>query len=417
MLQRLAACAVGVAVLCGPLAAQAVTPPRAPIPLQSALADAWRRHPGSSAVDARIAAARARLTAAGRPTYNPEAEFSADDNGPDRTATGGLKLTLDLGNKRGARRDAAAARLTQTEVQARLARRDFARQWITALADVHSARERLRIGERRLDSVHRFADIAKKQYTAQDISGLERDLAQLALDEALAEQSTLISELADAQARYSAVGGETGNPRIAVLPTAQLPGAATTATDIARLPDLQVAQAEALAAQRDIVVAKKNRVADPTVGVRIGTIELDRRTRDRVAGFTVSIPLHVRNSYRAEVEAAEADATAAEADVARLRLQLEADQRRAIDSYAAARNAWTLWSSSRGTDSDRRSALLEKLLRGGDISPSDFLLQLRQSLDTQLAGAALEARVWRSWTDYLATTGQLERWTGLEATP
>jgi len=393
-------------------------PPQAPIPLQSALADAWRRHPGSSAVDARINAARARLKAAGRPTYNPEAEFAADDNGPDRTLTGGIKLTLDLGGKRGARRDAAAARLTQTEAQARLSRRDFARQWITALADVHSARERLRIGERRLDSVRRFADIAKKQYVAQDISGLERDLAQLALDEALADQSTLISELADAQARFSAVGGEIDNTaRIATLPTAQLPSAATTATDVARLPDLQAAQAEALAAQRDIVVAKKNRVADPTVGIRVGTIELDRRTRDRVAGFTVSIPLHVRNTYRAEVEAAEADATAAEADVARLKLQLEADQHRAIDSYAAAKSAWAQWSSSRGTDSDRRTILLEKLLRGGDISPSDFLLQLRQSLDTQLAGAALEARVWRSWTDYLSATGQLERWAGLEATP
>lgn len=425
MLQRLAACAVGVAVLCGPMAVRA-TPAqpvaanpdsRAPIPLQSALAEAWRRYPGATAVDARIVASRARLTAAGRPMYNPEAEFSADDEGPDRTMTGGMKLALDLGNKRGARREAAAARLTQTEAQARLARRDFARQWITSLADVLSTRERVRVGERRLDAVRRFADIAKKQFTAQDISGLERDLAQLALDEALAEQSTLISEQADAQARFTAIGGDPNSIGIVSLPTEQLPKDVAAIADVTRLPDLQVAQAEMLAAQRDIVVAKKNRIADPTIGLRAGTIQYDGRRRDRVAGITVSIPLHVRNSYRAEVEAAEADATAAEADVTRLRVQLKAEQRSAIDGYAAARNAWTHWSASRGTDSERRIALLEKLLRGGDISPSDFLLQLRQSLDTQLAGAALEARVWRSWTDSLAATGQLERWAGLEVTP
>ncbi len=425
MLQRLAACAVGVAVLHGPMAVQAAPfqpvaaniDSRAPTSLQSALAEAWRRHPAVAAADARIAASRARLTAAGRPVYNPEAEFAADDEGPDRTLTGGMRLTLDLGGKRGARRDAAAARLIRSEAQARLTRRDFARQWITALADVSSTRERVRIGERRLDAVRRFAEIAKKQFAAQDISGLERDLAQLALDEALAEQSTLVSEQAEAQARFRAVGGDPDSTMLATLPTTQLPDRIPAATDIARLPDLQAAQADMLAAQREIVVAKKNRIADPTVGIRAGTIRYDGRRRDRVAGISVSIPLHVRNSYRADVSAAEADATAAEADVARLRLQLEADQRSAIAGYAAARSAWTQWSASRGTDGDRRGALLEKLLRGGDISPSDFLLQLRQNLDTQLAGAALEARVWRSWADSLAATGQLERWAGLEATP
>ena len=425
MLQRLAACAVGVAVLCGPMAAPAAPSQpvaanpdlRAPTVLQTALAQAWRRHPDSIAIDARIAAARARLTAAGRPVYNPEAEFAADDEGPDRTLTGGLKLTLDLGGKRGARRDAAAARLSLSEMQARLGRRDFTRQWITALADVLGTRERVRIGERRMDAVRRFADIARKQYIAQDISGLERDLAQLALDEALAEQSALISEHAEARARFHAIGGDADSMAITALPTAQLPTAMPTATDVTLLPELQATQAEALAAQREIVVAKKNRIADPTVGLRAGTIQFDGKRRDRIAGISLSIPLHMRNSYRAEVDAAEADATAAEAEVARQRLQLEADQRSAIEGYVAARSAWAQWSASRGTDSERRTMLLEKLLHGGDLSPSDFLLQLRQSLDTQLAGAALEARVWRGWTATLAATGQLERWAGLETAP
>jgi cobalt-zinc-cadmium efflux system outer membrane protein len=61
--------------------------------------------------------------------------------------------------------------------------------------------------------------------------------------------------------------------------------------------------------------------------------------------------------------------------------------------------------------------LLERLLREGEISPSDYLQQLKQTLDTQLAGAELEARVWRSWADYLAATGQLDRWARLDGTP
>ena len=64
-----------------------------------------------------------------------------------------------------------------------------------------------------------------------------------------------------------------------------------------------------------------------------------------------------------------------------------------------------------------RANLLEKLWREGELSTADYLLQLKQTLDTQLAGAELEARLWRSYADYLAATGQLERWAGLEGTP
>ena len=80
-------------------------------------------------------------------------------------------------------------------------------------------------------------------------------------------------------------------------------------------------------------------------------------------------------------------------------------------------SAWARWQASRGTDVERRANLLEKLWREGELSTADYLLQLKQTLDTQLAGAELEARLWRSYADYLAATGQLERWAGLEGTP
>ena len=134
-------------------------------------------------------------------------------------------------------------------------------------------------------------------------------------------------------------------------------------------------------------------------------------------GVRLSIPLFVRNSYKAEVVAAQADADAAQAESQRIRLELETERRRAVDSYAAARAAWTRWQGSRGTDVERRATLLERLWREGELSTSEYLLQLNQTLDTALAGAELEARLWRTYTDYLAATGQLERWSGLEGTP
>lgn len=430
---RLAASAAWVAVLSACSAAQAApaiaaspaaahatpTAPslrQAPAGLRDALRAAWGRHPSATSAQAQAAAAAARLDAAGRPLYNPEVEVAIDKEGPDTSVTGGVSLALDLHDKRGARRDAAAARLTQAQAAARLVQRDFVRQWFASWAELQTARERVATGERRLALVSRLADVARRQFAAQDISGLERDFAQLALDEARAEQSRLIAEVAEAEARFRGVGGDPATVARAELPTDRLPAPDLQAGDIRQLPDWQVAEAAAVAAEREVVVAKRNRRGDPTVAVRAGRIDLDG-LQDNVLGASVSIPLFVRNTYRAEVTAAQADARAASADAARIRLELDAERTRAITSYAAARDAWARWTASRGTDLDRRTTLLERLLREGELSPSDYLVQLRQTLDTQLAGAELEARVWRAYTDYLAATGQLERWAGLDGTP
>ncbi len=413
---RLAAAVIIASALAMP--AWSAEPLVAPAPLRSALAAAWRQHPAYRSVEARLAAARARLQAAGQPLYNPELELTRDDEGPEKTTSAGLNLTLDLGGKRRARRDAASARVEQATAEARMRRRDFIRQWMTGWADLQAAQQRVATGERRLALVTRFAELAQKQFAADDISGLERDLALLARDQAQAEQSQLVSERAEAEARFRAVGGV---PEV-VATTGRspdgLPPVDTALGDPQTLPDWQAARAAADAADREVTVARRNRISDPTIGAYTGRKTYDLGgPSDNVYGLTVSVPLFVRNSYRAEVVAAQAEADAAQADLQRVQLELEADRRRAIDSYAAACLAWTGWQRSRGTDVQRRADLLEKLWREGELSTADYLLQLKQTLDTQLAGAELQARLWRTYADYLAATGRLEDWAGLERTP
>lgn len=392
--------------------------PAAPAPIRQALQAAWQQHPSYRATEAQLAAARARLDAAGQPLYNPELELTSDDEGAEKTTSAGLNLTLDLSGKRRVRRDAASARVDQATAEARVRRRDFARQWLTGWADLRAAQERVRTGERRLGLVTRFAELADKQYAADDISGLERDLAHLARDEAQAEQSQLLAEQAEAEARFRSVGGTADGLAGVALPSDDLAAPDAAVADLQVLPDWQVAQAMATAADREVTVARRNRVADPTLGAYGGRKEYQAGgPTDNVYGVTISIPLFVRNSYRAEVVAAQADADAAQADLQRVRLELDADRRRAIDSYAAAHTAWMGWKRSRGTDVERRASLLEKLWREGELSTADYLLQLKQTLDTQLAGADLEARLWRTYADYLAATGRLEDWAELERTP
>src|SRR3546814_5601490 len=117
----------------------------------------------SREAEAELAAARARLDAAGQPLYNPELELAAEDEGPDRTATAGMSLRLDLSGKRRVRRDAAAARLDQAAIEARLDRRDFVQQWFSGWAEWRTAEQRAQTGQRRVSLVSRFAELAVKR--------------------------------------------------------------------------------------------------------------------------------------------------------------------------------------------------------------------------------------------------------------
>ncbi|MBK7013912.1 MAG: TolC family protein [Xanthomonadales bacterium] len=118
-------------------------------------------------------------------------------------------MTLDLSGKRRFRHDAAEARVDQATAEARVVRREFTQQWFEGWADYLAATQRVEIGDRRLRLVARFADLAERQYAADDISGLDKDLASLASEEARLQQSQLLAEQTDAEARF-----EVGAPSI-----------------------------------------------------------------------------------------------------------------------------------------------------------------------------------------------------------
>lgn len=405
-----------------PISAMAVEIPRAPDALQLAVQSAWARHPQAAVTQATLDAAAARADAAAQPLHNPELELNAEDEGPDRSATAGFALTLDLSGKRRARSAVGRAELDATTAAAHLQRRDFAQAWIDAWVALRAADRRVALGNQRTDLLGRAADLAVRLFEVGDISSLDRDFALLARDEAGAEQATLVADLAIATAAFHTL--DRGIAPTAAFPIVDrgttftsaipLPGSnePEAALQTETLPEWTIAQARAAAAEARVTIAERNRIADPTLSVRGGRLELADGARDNLYGITLTVPLFVRNSYRAELSAAMADARAASADLERSRYELKARATRASAIHRAVRDAWQRWSESAGSDVDKRSALLERLWRAGELSTSDYLLQLEQTVDTALAGADLEARLWASFTDYLAATGQLDAWLG-----
>ena len=61
-----------------------------------------------------------------------------------------------------------------------------------------------------------------------------------------------------------------------------------------------------------------------------------------------------------------------------------------------------------------RIALLKQLWKAGEIGTTDYLVQLQQTLDTQVSAAALRAAVWDAWIRWLSASGQIEYWLGIQ---
>jgi cobalt-zinc-cadmium efflux system outer membrane protein len=386
-------------------AAVAAAPPSLPPSLVAALRAIWDESPEVAQARAEVDAARSRARAAGRPLYNPTVSLEAENADVDRR-TAGIGLTLDLSGKRRARGEFGDAGWRVAEAGYATVRRDVALRWLKAWSAVSLAERQLALGESRLASMTRFDELAEKRLRTGDISRPERDLAGLAVGEAWAQQAQLVAEVASARASLAVIG-EGAATNLPPLPTDLPPAAATVAPrDIRDLPEWIQAQAEVRRAEAGVDVARRDRRPDPTVSLTGGTVRSGSR-QDAVVGVSVSMPLPIRNSGRAETEAAHADVAAASAGIAVRELALRARLRESEARYAALHAAATAFRAGRASAFGERTALLETLWRSGEIATSDYLVQLKQSLDTALSGVALESQVWQAWFDYLSASGRL----------
>jgi cobalt-zinc-cadmium efflux system outer membrane protein len=222
-----------------------------------------------------------------------------------------------------------------------------------------------------------------------------------------------MSDEAKARQMLIAVAGSVSEwPALPIAPPA-VDDAAFAAASVEALPDVRKALAESEVAQARVTVAERERRADPTVAITGGRVT-DGPFNDRLVGVTVRVPLFVRNSYRAETVAARASADAADFAWRDSRLRAAAQREQAKTSYDALRSAWLDWQGSHAAKADDRAALLQKLWEAGELSTTDTLVQLKQSLDTELAAAGVRARVWQAWADWLAASGGLAQWLDLD---
>jgi cobalt-zinc-cadmium efflux system outer membrane protein len=178
---------------------------------------------------------------------------------------------------------------------------------------------------------------------------------------------------------------------------------------VSERPELRQASAEQARLDAGVNVARRARIPDPTVSLTGGRVRSGTRS-DPVIGISVSLPLPVLNTGRAEIAAAQADADAAWASRQAAAWQSEAGLRQSATTYRSLRaTAESLRKA--GVDAPgARAALLERLWQAGELDTSDYLVQLKQSLDTTLSVISLESQAWQAWFDYVAAAGRLPDW-------
>ncbi|NHZ69761.1 MAG: TolC family protein [Thermotogales bacterium] len=364
-------------------------------------------HPAAQAARADLERAEAEARATGQPLYNPEIEVDYED-ATDITKTIGLVQTFDWAGKRRARDTASQDSLRAAQAAVAATRQEMLGELLTELSGLVSSSEAARLARHRVELLDEFRRIAERRYAAGDVGQTDVDLAQLAVSEARMQAAAISAEASATETRLAALVQmpAQGWPVLPVLPEDITQFNADELLE--QHPALRQSRAEAAAARATVAIAQRDRRPDPTIGIRGG-----KEDDDGLIGVTVSIPLFVRNTFRAELDAANADATRSEQAYNNVRRRANSTLQASAQRYRLTRTALDYWDKTGKSSLRGRVDLLKRLWEIGEISTTDYLVQLQQTLNTQASAVELQGAAWSAWIAWLEASGQTERWLGL----
>jgi len=364
-------------------------------------------HPQVKAAKAALDASGARKGAASRPLYNPV--LSADvENADTQTRSLAISQTLDWAGKRSAR--TAVAEFDRLTAQAEY----LATRWrlttavLSGLATHQSGVDQDSLAAVRMRLMGEFASLAKRRFEAGDLAQVEFNLANLASTAARMQKATAAANLAEAR---QVVLGQTPNTQPQDWPTlpTQLPPLPEVANDPQRLvlalPTVVVAQREMDAADATVELRRRERRPDPTVSLVGG-----REDDEKLIGLNVSIPLPIRNRFQQEVAVALAERTQAEQLADDVMRRSYARLVAATERYRLSDGAWADWERTGLGSLQNQGEQLRRLWEAGEISTTDYLVQVQQTLDVQASALELRQSLWRAWFEWLEASGQIDSW-------
>ena len=370
------------------------------------LNDNLSRNPQLQAARAAMDIAKAGVQAADRPLYNPELQLELERTDID-TRSAGISQTLDWYGKREARGNVARLQKEVSGMEYERLQQTLATRLLQALANWQTATDIIRVSEKQMQLMEAFADVAERRHAAGDLSQAELGLAHLAAANARFQLSSAETGQIKAKEALTAVTGKQQlspprfNPEIQVSNLSMI----DVGKQLDKLPQIRAAKARIALATAGVTVKKREQRADPTVGLRLGTED-----DNSLGALTLSIPLFVRNRFRAEVDQATATVIQVSREAAALRQETRARLQASAAVLQKLQNTWNQWQSAGAPILGQRTELLDRLWRAGEIRTTDYLVQLKQTLETETNAIEQRNQLWQAWTDWLSTSGEIEQW-------
>lgn len=380
------------------------------VALRNKIAHILQQHPAVLAADSAVSALDAERKAAEQSRHNPALTLETE-SAAENTTTIGISQTIDWNDKRDAAVDVAAREYQAAAAGLIVARRRVTVEVLTALADYEKTQSIAQLSAQRASLMKRIAETVVQRQSAGDLGQWDQALARVAYSEASMQQAIAAAEFADAKAALNALTGDAAGNAPVALPN-QPPSVFAIAdieTLLDQIPELAAARNQIDATLARVEVAKRARQPDPTLSVRGG-----REGTESLVGLSIEIPLFVRNPMTAPVQAAQYRAVEQTQTYLELRRQARARLHAALARYQLTAQAWETWAAEGRASLKEQVHLSDQLWLAGELSAADYLLQAKQSVDTQLAAVELGGRVWQAAIAYLDASGRIDQWLGLD---
>ncbi len=371
--------------------------------LQSVLESNPKVLKAKAAVDEAKAIARDR----GLPIYNPALELEHERTDIETNSIG-VTQAIDWRGKRRTRAKIGNLKLQVAKLEYQLVRLQTGVALLVALTNYQKAAALYKLAQKRLRIMTQLKNLAAKRFRAGDLSPVERDLTTLAFVDAQTKKNQANINLVHAEQQLVNVVGSklTQWPAVKHTQIPKIDGSVYTSDEsLYSLPMIRISQLKIQVAQNEIKLEKKRRSGDPTIGIKTG-----EEGREKLTGFTFSMPLNVRNTGKAKVQAANALYIQAKRQGQQEMRNARSSIRSSEQGYALTLKAWKVWRRTGKTSLARRYHQLQRLWQARELSTTDYLIQVKQTLETESSGIELKNRLIIAWTHWLKATAGLERW-------
>jgi len=364
------------------------------------------QHPTVLAAKAAVEASEFQQLAAAKALYNPELALATESVDEVTTTSLGISQTIDWGDRRGANIKFASAQLRGKQSQLSLSQQQLSLSLLTALSKQHTSQALIALATQRSELMQRFVNLARQRFSHGDLTRVEVDLAKLSYAQARFSQTSAQADFMRAQQQLIALTGVALDDW-PLMPT-NYPEPVAAGADkeawVQRLATMQLALATIESAQALIKQRQAQAVVQPTLALHAGKEE-----SDHIVGLTLSLPLPLRNDFSAEVGAANAVLIQAKREAHAQFRELSSRYEISLGSYRLSRDAWLFWQQFAADSLAEHIRLLERLWQAGELSSSDYVIQLGQALQTKASAIQQRGKLWLDWAQWQHASGHIEQ--------